>query len=192
MANNIRLLRPEPDLLLLHIELKWVEPTVWRRVAVPENITLDTLHAVIQVAMGWDDDHLHEFEIAGETYGIPDPDGWGPPVRTEIRKTLASALNGKRSFRYLYDFGDGWDHRIKVGKRLPPAACPQVPYCVEGANACPPEDIGGWPGYSAFLEVMADPGHPEYENMLEWHGDDFDPAAFDAERVNQRLKSIRG
>ena len=192
MANNVRLLKTEPDLLLLHIELKWVEPTVWRRVAVPENITLDTLHTVIQIAIGWDDDHLHEFEIAGENYGIPDPDGWGPPVNSEVKKALLKALNGKRSFRYLYDFGDGWDHRVKVGKRLPAAAYPQVPYCVEGANACPPEDIGGWPGYFEFLEVMADPSHPEYENMLEWHGDDFDPTAFDVERVNQRLKNVRG
>lgn len=141
--------------------------------------------------MGWSDSHLHEFEIAGENYGIPDSDGWGPPVNPETRKTLIKALNGKKTFRYVYDFGDGWDHRIKVEKKLPAGACPQVPYCIDGANACPPEDIGGGPGYADFLEVMADPNHPEHEDLLEWHGSTFDPTVFEWERVNQWLKEIR-
>jgi hypothetical protein len=191
MAKNVRLLKPEPDLLLLHIELKWIEPAIWRRVAVPQNITLSKLHTVIQFAMGWEGGHLHEFEIAGENYGTPDPDGWGPPVNSDARKTLIKALNGKKTFRYLYDFGDGWDHRIKVEKKLPAVACPQVPYCIDGANACPPEDIGGGPGYADFLEVMADPNHPEHEDMMEWHGGTFDPTVFEWERVNQWLKEIK-
>ncbi|KAF2406567.1 pRiA4b ORF-3-like protein [Pseudomonas antarctica] len=191
MAKNVRLLKPEPDLLLLHIELKWIEPAIWRRVAVPENITLSKLHTVIQFAMGWEGGHLHEFEIAGENYGTPDPDGGGPPVNSDARKTLIKALNGKRTFRYLYDFGDGWDHRIKVEKKLPAVACPQVPYCIDGANACPPEDIGGGPGYADFLEAMADPNHPEHDDMLEWHGSTFDPTVFEWERVNQWLKEIK-
>lgn len=191
MVKTVRLPKPEPDLLLLHIELKWIEPAIWRRVAVPENITLGKLHTVIQFAMGWEGGHLHEFEIAGENYGTPDSDGWGPPVNPEARKSLIKALNGKKTFRYLYDFGDGWDHRIKVEKKLPAGACPQVPYCIDGANACPPEDIGGGPGYADFLEVMADPNHPEHEDMLEWHGSTFDPTVFEWERVNQWLKDIR-
>jgi hypothetical protein len=191
MVKTVRLPKPEPDLLLLHIELKWIEPTIWRRVAVPENITLGRLHTVIQFAMGWEGGHMHEFEIAGKNYGIPDPDGWGPPVNPETRKTLIKALSGKKTFRYLYDFGDGWDHRIKVEKKLPAVACPQVPYCIDGANACPPEDIGGGPGYADFLEVMADPNHPEHEDMLEWHGGTFDPTVFEWERVNQWLKEIK-
>lgn len=73
---------------------------------------------------------------------MPDPDGWGPTVNPEARKTLIKALNGKRKFNYLYDFGDSWHHRIKVEKTLPAIACPQVPYCIDGANACPPEDVG--------------------------------------------------
>ncbi|WP_217437549.1 MULTISPECIES: plasmid pRiA4b ORF-3 family protein [Pseudomonas] len=53
------------------------------------------------------------------------------------------------------------------------------------------EALGGWPGYTEFLEVMADPNHPEHEAMLEWHGDSFDPTVFECERVNQRLKGIK-
>lgn len=192
MSKIARLPSPATDrVLILHIELKWIKPAIWRRVAVPEKITLGKLHVVIQTAMGWEGGHMHEFEIAGENYGIPDPDGWGPPVNPEARKTLVKALYGKKTFRYLYDFGDGWDHRIKVEKVLPAIACPQVPYCVDGANACPPEDVGGEPGYADFLESMADPGHPEHDDMLAWPGSTFDPTVFDWERVNQWLKEIK-
>ena len=191
MVKTIRSPKPAPDLLLLHIGLKYIEPAIWRRVVVPENITLSRLHSVIQTSMGWEGGHMHEFEIAGENYGVSDPDGWGPPVNPEARKTLIKALSGKKTFRYLYDFGDGWDHRINVEKVLPAIACPQVPYCVDGANACPREDIGGGPGYADFLEAMADPNHPEHETMLEWHGGTFDPTVFDWECTNQWLKEIR-
>lgn len=191
MVKTVRSLKPEPDLLLLHIELKHITPAIWRRVAVPENITLGKLHRMFQAVMGWENSHLHEFEIAGEKYGIPDPDGWGPPVNPETRKTLIKALCSQKTFGYLYDFGDSWEHRVKVEKVLQAIEYPQVPYCVDGANACPPEDVGGEPGYAEFLEAMADSNHPEHEAMMEWHGDTFDPTAFDRERTNQRLKAVK-
>lgn len=193
MSKIARLPSPATDrVLILHIELKWIKPAIWRRVAVPEKITLGKLHQVIQAAMGWTDSHLHEFEIAGENYGVPDPEGWGPPVNPEARKTLIKALCGKKTFRYVYDFGDSWEHRIKVEKTLPAIVCPQIPYCIDGANARPPEDVGGTPGYEDFLAALADPNHPEHEAMLEWYGDDgFDPTAFDGDRVNQWLKRMK-
>lgn len=99
MPNVTRLPKPANDRLLqLHIELTWIKPAIWRRVAVPERITLSKLHQVIQAVMGWSDTHLHEFEIAGESYGIPDPD-WGPPVVSEQRKTLTKVLYGAKAFR---------------------------------------------------------------------------------------------
>lgn len=194
MSKIARLPTPADDrVLILHIELTWIKPAIWRRVAVPEKITLGKLHHVIQAAMGWTDTHLHEFDIAGENYGVPDPDaGSGPPILSEKRKTLIGALSGKKTFRYVYDFGDNWEHRIKVEKTLPAVICPQIPYCIDGANACPPEDVGGAPGYEEFLAALADPNHPEHEAMLEWHWDDsFDPTAFDCYRVNEWLKQIK-
>jgi hypothetical protein len=176
------------QVLVLHIEFKWIKPSIWRRVAVPENITLSKLHQVIQAVFGWSDTHLHEFEIDGESYGVPDPD-WGPPVISEQRKKLINVLYGKKTFRYVYDFGDNWELRIKVEKTLPAIIFPQVPCCIDGANRRPPEDIGGAPGYEEFLAALADPNHPEHEEMSEWYGDDgFDPTAFDCEWVNQWLK----
>ncbi len=92
MAKIIHFPTPDSDLLLLHIELKEITPKIWRRFAVPANITLVKLHRVIQDVMGWSDSHLHEFEIAGERYGTPDPDGWGRQVTPEARKTLTKVL----------------------------------------------------------------------------------------------------
>ncbi|MBV4553838.1 plasmid pRiA4b ORF-3 family protein [Pseudomonas sp. SWRI102] len=179
----------KPDqVLILHIEFKWIKPSIWRRVAVPENITLSKLHQVIQAVFGWSDTHLHEFEIDGESYGVPDPD-WGPPVISEQRKKLINVLYGKKTFRYVYDFGDNWELRIKVEKTLPAIIFAQVPCCIDGANRRPPEDIGGAPGYETFLAALADPNHPEHEEMSEWYGGDgFDPTAFDCDWVNQWLK----
>ena len=182
---------PLDPLLLLHIELEQVQPAVWRRVVVPKRITLSKLDRVIQIVMGWSDSHLHEFEIAGKRYGIPDPDdAWNASLLTDKRMSLAKSLGGADSFGYVYDFGDDWQHRIRVEKTLPAVACLQVPFCVDGANACPPEDVGGALGYFEFLMAIKDPGHPEHKTMRDWWGGDFDPRAFDCAPINARLKRI--
>lgn len=181
---------PAP-LFQLKIELADIKPTVWRRIIVPETITLGKLHQVIQAVMGWTDSHLHEFEIAGEHYGIPDlDDPFGPPVVSEARAKLGASLHGAKIFRYVYDFGDNWEHKIKVEKVLPSDAYP-VPTCVGGTNACPPEDVGGPYSYPDFLEALADPTHPEHDQMLEWNGGPFDPTTFDLEAIDHRLQAIR-
>lgn len=91
---------------------------IWRRIIVPESITLPKLHQVIQVTMGWHDCHLQDFDIAGETYGVSDPGyDFGRPTRSEQRVRLGTALGNAKSFRYTYGFGDNWEHRIKVEKR---------------------------------------------------------------------------
>ncbi len=177
-------------LLQLKIELAGIKPLIWRRVVVPETITLAKLHQVIQAAMGWTDSHLHEFEIAGEHYGIPDPDdAFGPPVVSEARAKLGKSLGNMASFRYVYDFGDDWEHKIKVEKVGPPEAC-TTPIYLGGANACPPEDVGGPYGYADFLEAIGDPAHPEHQQMRDWIGQEFDPKAIDHGMIESRLQRI--
>ncbi|MFB0934510.1 MAG: plasmid pRiA4b ORF-3 family protein [Propionivibrio sp.] len=194
MGDVVRLKKRQaaPAWLQLKIELAWIKPVIWRRIIVPETMTLGKLHDAIQAAMGWCDCHLHEFEIAGERYGIPDPDfDWGVPVRSERRVRLVTALSGSKTFRYTYDFGDGWEHRIKVEKVLPPDPALATPLCLAGANACPPEDVGGSPGYLDFVDAVSDPNHPEHDEMLDWCGGSFDPTAFDAQPVNAFLRYIK-
>lgn len=176
----------------LRIELQHVKPLVWRRVLVPASIRLSQLHATIQAAMGWDDGHLHEFVIADVHYGHVDPHyPYDPPLQSEARISLKSALAGAKTFRYVYDFGDDWEHKIKVEKLWPDNPEFTLPMLLGGANACPPEDVGGAYGYLEFLEAIGDPNHKEHATMLEWIGGSFDPAAFDNDQANARLSTIR-
>ena len=177
----------------LRVELRGVEPLVWRRVLVPENITLAKLHVVLQWTMGWSNSHLHEYEIARRRYGIPD-DEWPStePVADERRVRLKPLIeDGLRRFTYLYDFGDHWEHIVKVEDLVPPKAGRPLIVCLAGENACPPEDVGGYPGYAEFLEALKDAAHEEHANMLRWIGGSFDPAAFDLAEVNERLTAIK-
>ncbi|EIK93930.1 plasmid pRiA4b ORF-3 family protein [Pseudomonas sp. M47T1] len=177
--------------LLLRIELADIEPTIWRHVLVPPAITLAQLHDVLQASLGWHDLHLHEFHIDGINYGVPDPDGGdSPPLQDEAGKTLLGVLGSATSFNYVYDFGDDWEHQITVQPYRPAKHAPPAPVCLDGANAGPPEDVGGPWAFGQFVEAMADPRHPEHETMLDWHGQPFDPQAWDIERVNRRLKRL--
>lgn len=109
----------------------------------------------------------------------------------EARVTLAKALGGLRSFTYIYDYGDNWQHRIKVEMALVPDPDMRQPLCLDGQNACPPEDIGGVPGYADFLEAIGDSAHEEHDHFLEWCGGNFDAAAFDLVLAIQRLSEIQ-
>lgn len=196
MSPVIPLMKPKgkkiPDLLQLRIELAWIKPKIWRRIVVPESITLGKLHHVLQLTFGWHDCHLHEFEIGGERFGTPDPDFDWEPVRSEQRIQLKTALSGLLSFKYIYDFGDHWEHRIKVERKL--LGDPELThcaFCLGGANAAPPEDVGGAPGYADFVLTITDPNHPEYQQMREWYGDAFDPTRFDSSALNLAYQDFK-
>ena len=94
-------------------------------------------------------------------------------------------------FRYNYDFGDYWQHALVIEETLPPQEGVRYPVCLAGARACPPEDVGGTPGYENFLEALRHPKHPEHNEYLEWIGGAFDSEAFDVDEVNQGLRGIR-
>ncbi len=179
----------------LKIELRDVKPLVWRRVLVPETVTLAKLHLILQRAMGWTNSHLHEYEIARQRYGIPDDeDDWpgAEPLADERRVRLKPLIeSGLRGFTYQYDFGDSWEHVIKVEDLVPTKSGAPPIVCLAGANACPPEDVGGYPGYAEFLEILADPTHEEHAHMLSWAGGAFDPTAFDLAEINRNLATIK-
>lgn len=176
----------------LKVTLLDTKPPIWRRVLVDGSSTLDHLHEVIQAAFGWWNYHLHEFEIGRNRYGIPEPDeDWGEPPPDERRTHLDAIADEGSSFRYTYDFGDGWEHRVVVEKVLPPTADTAIPACIDGRRACPPEDCGGTWGYRELLEILADPTHPEHGERREWLGRPFGPEAFDPAEFEDNLRNGR-
>lgn len=171
----------------LKVTLLDVRPPVWRRITVPATITLPELHDAIQTAMGWTDSHLHEFEIGGIRYGRPDPD-FASDVRPEAGVRLLEKVGEGERISYVYDFGDDWRHDVEVEKALPPGA--EVAVCLAGRRRCPPEDVGGPPGYADFLAAFGDPAHPDREDLRAWVGDGFEPDHFDAGEVTACLKLL--
>ena len=184
-TRNVRVAR-------LKIELRQVRPKVWRRVLVPMGIRLNKLHVVLLRAMGWDGGHLHEFDFPHARFGIADPDWPDELLMDESRVTLNQALANDAAFTWTYDLGDQWIHSVKVERidALPAALKLKSPMCLAGAGACPPEDVGGAPGYELFLQAIADPKHPEHANMVEWIGRPFAPQAFTVQEVQDRLDEI--
>ena len=176
----------------LKVTLNGIRTPIWRRVLVPADITLEYVHYVIQIAMGWTNSHLHQF-IVGQTYfGEPHPD-YGLQMQDE-RLMYLGQIAPREGFkcRYEYDFGDSWMHTLLVEKILEPEQGRLYPVCVKGRRACPLEDVGGIWGYMHFLEATSDPEHPDYpaEDLLEWAGGEFDPEAFDLEETNEVLRKL--
>jgi hypothetical protein len=179
----------------LKITLNESHPPIWRRVLVTDLATLNDLHWVIQLSMGWTNSHLHQFKIDGDYYSDPDfdMDEYLDEVGDESRTTLGKvvAKEGVR-FIYDYDFGDSWQHEIEVEKILPVVEGETYPQCIAGKRACPPEDCGGVWGYADFLNVIGDPKNPEHDEMLEWAGGAFDPERCDLAAINWQLRKLAG
>lgn len=174
----------------LKVTLQDIQPPIWRRVQLWEDSTLAQLHTILQIVMGWEDCHLHQFEIGRRLYSVPDPDDdmYERKVIDESRVALGDVVpRVGTSFAYLYDFGDSWRHDLLLEAILLPETATQYPTCIGGERRTPPEDVGGTPGYEEYLAVMADPNHDEHENMLQWRGS-FDPESFSPARVNQDLR----
>lgn len=180
------------DIARLRITLDDINPVVMRRIEAPLDITLDTLHSVIQAAMGWEDAHLYEFRVGRDAaYGIPDPD-W-PETRTlSAKNVLLQDLlaQTKKNLTYVYDFGDDWTHTITVEAVAPGTADVLYPRLIAAEGCCPPEDCGGPAGFADFMDAMADPKHENHADVVEWHGGIFDPKKIDQIALGKKVERI--
>jgi hypothetical protein len=174
-------------LYLLKIGLLDIEPEIWRRFVVPAAITLDRLHDVIQIVMGWTDTHLHEFTIGKKRYTeYPESKEDGLVCG---RYRLGDLIKQKgRIFVYQYDFGDDWVHELTLedSRYFNPELHLEVA-CLDGSRACPPEDSGGVPGYYEFCKALKDPTHEDHDSLVEWAGENYDSKRFDSDEVNWEL-----
>jgi len=181
----------------LRIELEHITPLVWRRIAIPGSATFWDLHVAIQDAMGWNDSHLHQFEIPrsrGEPptlIGIPSRDDdadFRPLPGWELR--IADHISRQSpEIHYAYDFGDDWEHRIVFEEAAAAEAGSRYPKCLAGERSSPPDDSGGPHSYADFLEMIADKTHPEHASTHRWARSikrlrrRFDPEHFDEREV---------
>ncbi|RYL88146.1 plasmid pRiA4b ORF-3 family protein [Sporolactobacillus sp. THM19-2] len=169
---------------------------VWRRVVVPLDITFRQLHRILQVLFQWTDSHLHEFTVykGGKPSAqlVCDKEAFDFPGNTpmfmENDRLLSDFARRGTRIIYTYDFGDGWDHVLKV-ESIDENSTKNVPVCLEGEENTPPEDVGGEWGYEDYLKIMNDPTHPEHDERVEWSGDQSDQI-FDLDDVNFRLETM--
>ncbi len=174
----------------IKVTLRDIHPPVWRRIQVWDDATLAQLHQILQIALGWEDCHLHEFVIGRRVYSVPDPedDLYERRVIDESRVQLREVVPRVGTpFEYLYDFGDSARHDLLLEALVLPDPGALYPRCLAGERKAPPEDVGGSSGYADYLEAMADPQHEEHENMLQWRGP-FDPELFSLAAINQQLQ----
>ncbi|MCM3733141.1 plasmid pRiA4b ORF-3 family protein [Fictibacillus nanhaiensis] len=179
------------------ITLEHVQPSIYRRLLIPDNIPFTKFHKIIQTAFGWGNQHLYLFDLPD--YIIKEKDPYFTFDKEEkhpVSVRIDDFMKVKCSFMYEYDFGDSWRHIIKVEKEVFVEEDPGYPYCLEGERNCPPEDIGGPGGYEYFVSIRNNPENEEYVHMMRWAEEvtgqsNFDPEYFNLKKINRRLKKIK-
>jgi Plasmid pRiA4b ORF-3-like protein len=179
--------------VLVRAQLRRVKPAVWRRLLVPGGVRLDKFHLVIQTAMGWTNSHLHSFTVGRRIYGpVYEEDLEDTIIDVdETTMTLGEVVRTETQILYEYDFGDSWEHDVVVEDRLSTESVLKFAVCLDGKNACPPEDSGGPGGYRTMLASLADPADDEHDSYLQWLGGPFDPTVFSLAEVNAALQRLR-
>lgn len=178
-----------PTAHILRVELEDVAPRVWRTLAVRSDATLPEFNRMLVTVMGWTGYHLHCFNVGKLRFGPPDLDD--PMLIDEAAATVIAVLpEVGASLQWSYDFGDGWEHQVVVESIESIEPDDPTTRCVAGANACPPEDCGGVPGYEHLREVIADPNHDEHAELTEWLGPEFDAEHFDVDAATEALRAI--
>jgi hypothetical protein len=174
----------------LKITIDEIAPTIWRTILIPESYSLNKLHHVIQVSLGWTNSHLYLFGDYENKIGDPilwkdseTPTLWDKKVK--IKDVL---LKVGDKLPYEYDMGDGWNHTIVLEKIEDGIL--KCAKCIDGARAAPPEDCGGIDGYKELLHHLLHPEKDGYIELLEWLGDDYDPEQIDLKAVNKELKGL--
>jgi hypothetical protein len=175
----------------LRITLLDVSPPVWRELRVPSAVPLSVLHGILQIAMGWEDRHLHEWRIGDVDYGDPDSDEHADEGLVDEASVLLSEVAPVDTLiHYTYDLGDGWEHLVEVLSVEPYDGTVPPLMVLAGERACPPEDSGGPHGYADLLAALENPEDLDHEDAVVAFGDSLDPEVFDRELANHRLEPL--
>lgn len=181
------------DIARLKITLINVEPVVMRRICVPIGIRLDRLHDTLQAAMGWTNTHLWELRARDVGWGPKDDDMFADGPLDATKATLLAVLEdvGVKTLRYIYDFGDCWQHTVKVESIFDGVPGLDLPFLLDATGRCPPEDIGGPSGYKEFLTAVADPSHERHHELAERFATPFDPTHVDKKAIEAELEALQ-
>jgi len=181
-----------PNIARLYISLTGAAPQIWRRVEVSLGVSLSDLHDVIQAVMPWEDCHLFQFEIAGQRYGVPDPESGTDPniLNAEDARLGSFAAEGVTEFAYIYDFGDNWRHQIVIEALATAASNAKYPRFLDGQGRAPPEDVGGVDGFNEFVKTITKGNKAAKQQAIEWYGGGFDPTEIDVDEIKLDLAEI--
>ena len=177
--------------LQFRLSVKNVEPEIWRTILVPSETTLARLHSILQVLMGWNDNHLYAFVIDKRRYSPPtefdDEVAKGNSIKTKL-----SAISAKdaKLITYEYDFGDSWEIQLCSEPRQDGPQGKHSAECIEGSRHGPVEDSGGARGYMEKTRIYGNPHHKHHLEVRKLIGPNFDPEAFDLTQTNDMLKAI--
>jgi len=183
------------EYIQLKVSLKDTVPEIWRRLQVNRKTTFIELHHSIQIAMGWKNSHLFEFNLDGYRVGTiyENLEDSGRDVLLDAGETLLTHILSMENdrFTYNYVFGDCWLHEITLEQLISTEEKVNYPVCLDGALSCPPEDCGGIGGFYNLLKILADKKHPEYKETRYWVGRKYNHEAFDLIKTNKQLKQLK-
>ncbi|ERJ11231.1 plasmid pRiA4b ORF-3 family protein [Haloplasma contractile] len=185
-------------ILQIKISLKHIEPLIYRTIHVQDDTNFHDLHLMIQAAFGWTYSHVYIFKIRGLNIETRNPytmDFISPENSTlEAKETKINQflLKPGNNFSYVYDLGDYFEHEILIEEVVKEDKRVKYPKLVDGARRCAPEDMGGPHFYSDFVKMLTDGDVDEdFEHILEWLGDEFDPEYFDLKESNKDLRNYK-
>jgi len=188
----------------LKVSLRAITPLIWRRLLVTSDTTIAQLHDVLQIAVGWEDLHLHQFRIHGKVYGVYRDGGISFADNPREITLAAFKLRKGERFVYEYDMGDFWQHDIRLEQVLPLEQRKTYPVCTAGTGECPLEDCGGPWGYMSLREERSSwpelwQAHEDVglvaQRLLAWYGGgprptyDDDELSAALERMHERLEN---
>ena len=177
-------------MIQFRLSVKDVKPEIWRKLLVSSDITLEKLHAILQVLMGWKNRHLYAFVVNEKRYSPPNEDD--DTARNRLIQTKLSTLFDEKieAITYEYDFGDGWEIELRTEARNDDLLQDQAARCIEGSRHGPAEDTGGSRGYMEKAKIYGNHQHRRYLEVRKLIGPNFDPEAFDLVQTNEKLRDI--
>jgi hypothetical protein len=183
--------KTQSQILQFRLSVKNISPEIWRTFLVSSDVTLARLHSILQVLMGWRDNHLYAFVINDKRYYPAFKDDDEGDKKSSVLTKLSSIFTKNTTLiTYEYDFSDGWKIELCSEQINNDFHQNQTVECIEGSRHGPVEDSGGARGYMEKAKIYGNPNHKRYLEVRKLIGPNFDPEAFDLVRTNEMLKEI--